>query len=199
MRREVLVAGPDSEPYRVAARPGSEWVGLRCAPGWLPPRLEVPASGVRNVRIPLGQIRHDDVTRAVLDRAGDCVDPGRLLEAYARRAARHVGADRGASARAEDRTTAMVVALLRNRNSVRAVAQQLGLSERQLHRLSLRRFGYGPKMLQRILRMRGAVQSLAAGQPSADVAAGARYADQAHLSREVRALTGSTVTSLPGR
>jgi transcriptional regulator GlxA family with amidase domain len=75
-----------------------------------------------------------------------------------------------------------------------ALADDFGLSERQLHRRCTAAFGYGPKVLDRVLRLQSAL-SLLGGVPGinlAQVAADAGYADQAHLTREVGALTGLT-------
>jgi AraC-like DNA-binding protein len=47
-------------------------------------------------------------------------------------------------------------------------------------------------MLRRVLRFRRAVALLDAGHAPADVAARTGYADQPHLSREVRALGGAS-------
>nr|WP_230416296.1 helix-turn-helix domain-containing protein [Micromonospora tarapacensis] len=57
-------------------------------------------------------------------------------------------------------------------------------------------FGYGPKTLARILRMRRALALARTGVPLAEVAARTGYADQAHLTRDTRALTGLPPTSL---
>jgi len=56
--------------------------------------------------------------------------------------------------------------------------------------------GQGPAPLRRVLRFRVAAALLAAGRPPADVAAHAGYADQPHLSREIRDLAGVTAASL---
>lgn len=66
----------------------------------------------------------------------------------------------------------------------------VALSERQLHRLSLDAFGYGPKTLTRVLRLVRALDLARSGMPYAQVAARAGYADQAHLAREVKSLAG---------
>jgi AraC-like DNA-binding protein len=71
-----------------------------------------------------------------------------------------------------------------------AVAAMLGITARQLHRRSLDAFGYGPKLLARVLRMHRALRLARAGTPLAETAARAGYADQAHLSRDVKALAG---------
>ncbi|MFP8963898.1 helix-turn-helix domain-containing protein, partial [Streptomyces nanhaiensis] len=91
---------------------------------------------------------------------------------------------------------AAVVAGLRDGLSVAEVAHGAGLSERQLHRRSLAAFGYGPKTLARVLRFRRALRLVRGGVPPASAAAGAGYADQAHLSREVRALAGVQLSVL---
>ncbi|MFC5994727.1 helix-turn-helix domain-containing protein [Pseudonocardia hispaniensis] len=66
----------------------------------------------------------------------------------------------------------------------------LGWSVRSLHRRCLAAFGYGPAVLRRILHFRAALRLADAGVPAAEVAARCGYADQPHLSREVRALAG---------
>jgi methylphosphotriester-DNA--protein-cysteine methyltransferase len=70
------------------------------------------------------------------------------------------------------------------------VAAALGVSERQLRRRTLIAIGYGPKTLARVARLRRlialdveelVVRALLAG-----------YASQAHMTEEVRRLTGRT-------
>jgi AraC-like DNA-binding protein len=77
------------------------------------------------------------------------------------------------------------------------LADELGLGERQLRRRAGAAFGYGPKVLARVLRFSAAVDRLRAepALPLADLAAEAGYADQAHLTHETRALSGLS----PGR
>ncbi|CAM5397850.1 helix-turn-helix transcriptional regulator [Streptomyces violaceorubidus] len=79
---------------------------------------------------------------------------------------------------------------------VAATADELGLGARQLHRRSLAAFGYGPKTLARILRLRRALALARTGVPFAETAARTGYADQAHLSREVRDLAGLPLREL---
>ena len=80
--------------------------------------------------------------------------------------------------------------VLRGSAGVWGLAGSIGLSERQLHRRCLNAFGYGPKMLDRVLRMNVALDHARTGIALADVAALTGYADQAHLTRDVKALTG---------
>jgi AraC-like DNA-binding protein len=74
--------------------------------------------------------------------------------------------------------------------SVRATAEGVALSERQLERLWQDRVGVGPKTFTRIVRFRRAVIAASQGKPLADVAMAHGFADQAHLTREVVAFTG---------
>ncbi|MCL9758476.1 helix-turn-helix transcriptional regulator [Frankia sp. AiPa1] len=89
-----------------------------------------------------------------------------------------------------------IVAGTRDHLRVGTLAQEVGLSERQLLRRSRRAFGYGPMTLARILRLQDALRAARLGHGLASVAAMTGYADQAHLAREVRALTGVTATHL---
>ncbi|MGI5269789.1 DUF6597 domain-containing transcriptional factor [Nonomuraea sp. CA-218870] len=89
-----------------------------------------------------------------------------------------------------------VAASLARGRGVREVAWELGLSERQLHRRSVASFGYAPKTLQRIVRFQRALRLARSGVPLADVAAIAGYTDQAHLSHDVKRLSGVTLSRL---
>jgi AraC-like DNA-binding protein len=80
---------------------------------------------------------------------------------------------------------------------VQRTAEQVGLGRRHLGTLVRAECGVSPKQLHRIARLersRSALVSAArAGRPSlAVVAANCGYADQAHLTREWRALAGCT-------
>ena len=85
---------------------------------------------------------------------------------------------------------------LRRGASVARTAELVGLGERQLHRRCQDAFGYGPKTLARILRLGRALDLARSGVPAATVAASTGYADQAHLSREVRDLAGVPLRAL---
>jgi AraC-like DNA-binding protein len=84
-----------------------------------------------------------------------------------------------------------VARLVGSGRAVADIADAVGLSDRQLHRRSLAAFGYGPKVLGRILRLQRAIGLARAGTALSATAAEAGYFDQAHLAREVRALSGA--------
>jgi AraC-like DNA-binding protein len=78
------------------------------------------------------------------------------------------------------------------------IADRIGLSTRQLQRRSTAAFGYGAKTLNRILRMQQALELVRRGVRPADSAARTGYADQSHLSRDVKGMAGVSITELMG-
>jgi AraC-like DNA-binding protein len=76
------------------------------------------------------------------------------------------------------------------RASVRALAAHVGLSERQLERLFDERIGVGVKLFGRVRRLQEAITRASAHPAWADLAADLGYADQSHLIREFKALSG---------
>src|SRR5690606_32798864 len=78
---------------------------------------------------------------------------------------------------------------------VRALADELGISERQLERWFQRAVGYGPKFFQRVVRVNAVIERVRnphAGIDWAAVASQFGFADQSHLVREFLALAGET-------
>jgi len=80
--------------------------------------------------------------------------------------------------------------------TVDEAAAALGLSARQLHRIFEVNVGVGPKAFQRVRRFQRFLQRAEAGVPLASAAADAGYSDQAHMSRDVRGLSGLTPARL---
>jgi AraC-like DNA-binding protein len=83
--------------------------------------------------------------------------------------------------------------------SARALARATHLSERQLHRRCTAAFGYGPEFLLRIHRIQRFLQLARNESRSprlADLAIDTGYADQPHLTREVRSIMGTTPAQL---
>ncbi|KND33012.1 helix-turn-helix transcriptional regulator [Streptomyces acidiscabies] len=179
----LLVAGPDTQAY-VPEGPSAAWAGLRFYPGTAPALLGVPAHELRDRRVELADLWPAPEVRRLTARIAAAPDPARGLEELA--------LERAAP---PDQLLSELVTALDTGRSVSATADELGLGARQLHRRSLWAFGYGPKTLARILRLQRALGLLRNGVPPAETAARAGYADQAHLTREARELTGET----PGR
>ncbi|MGH6912960.1 MAG: helix-turn-helix domain-containing protein, partial [Geminicoccales bacterium] len=168
-------------------------VGVRLRPG-AAPALGLPASELLDRATPLGDIwRVDDVPglveqpsiaarlavaeAALARRLADAAAPDQRIAAATRWLARHP------QGRIED------------------LARWLDVGDRRLHRRFTAAVGYGPKTFQRVARLQRLL-ALAGARPAgglALLAAEAGYADQAHMSREVRALAGrSPGALLPG-
>lgn len=185
---DLLVAGPDTHAQTVEARAGSLYVGLRFAPGTGPTVLGVPASELRDQRVPLDALWSGPTVRDLAEQLAEASDTGAAMESLAVQRLQENGP--------LDPLLAEVVAELQAGRPVAALADTVGLSERQLHRRCLAAFGYGPKALARIFRMRRARGLARDHVPFAEVAAIAGYADQPHLAREVKALTGVSLSAL---
>jgi AraC-like DNA-binding protein len=202
----LLVAGPDTAPRPVLRAARHAAAGLRFAPGVLPSLLAVPASALRDERVPLATL-HGHLGREAAARLGELTasaahpvaagDPAPTGDPWPVAALRVLAdvAARLPGAAPEPRVRAAAGRLAAGASAA-ATADALGWTTRSLHRRCLVAFGYGPAVLRRVLRFRRASALLAAGVPIAEVAARAGYADQPHLSREVRALAGVAPTSL---
>ncbi|MFF9485176.1 helix-turn-helix domain-containing protein [Streptomyces sp. NPDC014676] len=177
----LLVAGPDTRAHLTEGRP-SAWAGVRFPPGTAPALLGVPAHELRDLRVALSDLWPAADVRRMTARVNAADDPAHGLEDLALR--------RAAETPPPDPLLGRLVTALDAGRPVAATADELGVGARQLHRRSLAAFGYGPKTLARILRMRRALALARTGVPLAETATRTGYADQAHLSREIRDLTG---------
>ncbi|HZX06516.1 helix-turn-helix domain-containing protein [Kribbella sp.] len=185
MDDELYVAGPDDRAWVGSAPRGTRYAGIRFAPGAAPGFFGVPARELLNELVPLADLWSPNRTRRLLDRILPAPDQPTALDLEVARLAEEP----------TDALTAQVLhsvrsGLLRGTAGVSRLAGTIGLSERQLHRRCLDAFGYGPKLLDRVLWMNVALDHARTGLPLADVAMITGYADQAHLTRDVKALTG---------
>lgn len=76
---------------------------------------------------------------------------------------------------------------------IAAIAAHAGFSQRRVLDLFRDAVGVSPKRYARLLRLQRALPQLAAGARAIDVAAATGYADEAHLHRELRDVTGLSV------
>jgi AraC-like DNA-binding protein len=183
----LFVAGPDTRAHRTSTS-GALLVGVRFRPGRAPAGLGVPASAVRDERVDLDQLWPAESVRRLADE---------LAATSSVLAAEQVLARSVASVGGEwDPAAPRLLELVARGERVASVADALGWSERQLHRRSLQAFGYGPKVLGRIVRFDRAVRMARRGTGLASVAYETGYADQAHLAREVKTLAGVPMTAL---
>jgi AraC-like DNA-binding protein len=179
--RELIVAGPDTGPREVLLPANASSCAVRLRPGAAGAFLGMPASELRDRHVAASDVWGAPVTELEDGLAG--AGPARRLELLlTMAAARETTPDALAGAAA--------AALARPAARVAAVAAELGVSERSLNRRILAAVGYGPKTLARVARLR---RLIAIGdEPLASRAYAAGYASQAHMSEEVRRLTGTT-------
>jgi AraC-like DNA-binding protein len=189
----LMIAGPDTGPIIEAVAVDARIVGIRFQPGAAPAWLGIQAFEIANTRIPLADIwgRRAETLAARLFETETTGAALSLLE-------QTIVGDLSASRRPDhrDRTLRHTLhrRLMTEESHVRELAVDLGMSERSLRRHCRELFGYGPKTFARILRFQRFLSRLRAGPrlPLSALAALCGYADQAHLSREVRRLTGLT-------
>ena len=195
--RGAYLAGPDTGPVRTVMKAGGVIVGGRFRPSAGGPARGVPLSELRDQRVDLADLRPSEARRLP-----GTLDPDTAAARVVELAAALV-ADGG-----PDPAAARAAALLADpRARAEDVAAEIGLSMRQLRRRCHAVVGYGPKTLQRVLRFRRFVARIDASPPGgqagvhpghdlAALAAEAGYADQAHLTRECRALAGLSPAAL---
>ncbi|MET7394671.1 helix-turn-helix domain-containing protein [Dactylosporangium sp. NPDC005572] len=185
MDGRLVVAGPDTVAHLADPPAGQRLTAIRFAPGTAAGILGIPADELRDLRVPLDDLWGEKRARQLAERLAEAPDRAAALEAAL------IGVGDPAEAWIDS-----VTARLRAGAPVAAVANDVGFSERQLHRRSLTVFGYGLKTLSRILRLNRALDLARGGMAFGTVAATSGYADQAHLAREVRALAGAPLTEV---
>ncbi|KAA0022243.1 helix-turn-helix transcriptional regulator [Antrihabitans cavernicola] len=178
------LVGPTMTPEVAHLAAGTTIHGLRLRPGSVRAALGIPANELRGQVLPL-----DDV----VDRAAS-----ELLTRAAFRNRRAAAALQNRWADSDRRIDGVIADLGRDdAPDIDDVASAAGLSGRQLRRLVVEHAGVGPKELQRVQRLHRFLRAAASSDSSlADLAAQLGYADQAHLTRDVKRLTGLTPAAL---
>ena len=173
MNDAVLIAGPDTTAF-LSDQHSPLATGIRFRPGALPRLLGVPAGELHNQRVALDAVRPELTGGSLMSRTARLLgrEPNRETAPWRLAQLRHITQRFAGGA------------------SVQHVADEIGWSTRTLQRQCVAVYGYGPATLRRVLRFREAVRLLRSGHTVADAAAQVGYADQSHLSRQVRELAG---------
>ncbi|WP_327072886.1 helix-turn-helix domain-containing protein [Kitasatospora purpeofusca] len=221
------VVGPDRAPRTVPVPGGAVLAGVRFRPGAAGLLLRaIPVRELCDLQVPLAEVVGAPVAERLGERCAEGLGEGLVERGGEWEGERRAGAGGPAEVAAvlddfvasrvpgwaPDRAVERAVVALGRPEGVRLpdLAAELGLSERQLRRRVTDAVGYGPKTLQAVLRFRRAVARARSGGGGsgegagavpglAAVAAQAGYADQAHLTREVRRWSGVSPTVLLGR
>jgi AraC-like DNA-binding protein len=188
------VAGPMTRPVYYPIDAGTEIVAVRLRPGVAHRLLGESAKALLNQDIPLRDLwpgHRAAPWEEVIAKRGESAKLAAITEAVSAR----LGTD--GAGRLDD--FAMHAAVWMAGHPCASLDDLSGLSrlgERQIRRHFDEAIGYGPKKLQRILRLQRllwlANQQFAPVPNLAHLSFAAGYADQSHMTREVVALTGAS-------
>jgi AraC-like DNA-binding protein len=185
------LAGPATQPVMVRIPPGATVLGVRFGPGATGAALGVAAREMRDQVVALDAL-WGPAAAALAERlagAPPAERPGLLADAVTQRLR---------DARPPDAAVARASGLLARGMPVAAASREVAIGDRHLRRRFHDAVGYGPKTLQRVLRLRRFL-ALAEADDVRDLAraaAEAGYADQPHLTRECGELAGLTPAAL---
>ncbi|MTD53602.1 helix-turn-helix domain-containing protein [Amycolatopsis sp. RM579] len=177
---EAVFAGPALCADLVPLTAGTHVRGLRFRTEALGPVLRLPAEELRDKTLTLSAVLPDRVMRTVAEqvwagRFPDVLRPS-PIDARVRHGVRELFVTGAA---------------------VGDVADELGVTERHLRRLFLDHTGMSPKAVQRVGRFQRFLHAADTSRAGlAELAAATGFADQAHLTREVRSLAGLTPGAL---
>lgn len=193
----LFVAGPDTTAVPVTARPGTTFTGIRFRPGHAAAVLGAPAAAVRDQRPDLAEVWGAAAADAVTAGLATAATPARALVVLEHAVRRRVRRVEPSDTLIDGVVEALGSGGRRGPGTVARLADDLGVTERTLHRRCTAAVGYGPKTLDRVLRLRRALAFAGAGcHGLGAIAAASGYADQAHFTREVGRLAGETPSEL---
>lgn len=187
----LTIVGARTQPATHTLEPGTETAGLRLRPGATEALLGVPGAALVDETVDVNVVLGRAGARLAdkVEAAADLVQ----VQQYLMNAVSD-------GPRVDPFVGALVERLGPWRNTaVRDLPDELFVSERQLRRRCQAATGLAPKALQRVLRFQGFVAlvqaAIAQGRSPAErrvawFATVTGYADQAHLARECRRLTG---------
>ena len=186
----LFVAGPDVVASHPDLKAGAELIGVRFQPGAAVSWLGLPMREIVGRQIDLTEV-WGPRARALAERLGGGRNQAVRVEEFQRALIGMLG-----QIAAPAREMRAAFAMIERGGQTHGLAHRLNLSERTLRRRFDEHFGYGPKMLERILRFqRFLTLARQEAMPLAEIAVAAGYTDQPHLNRDTLALSGRT----PGR
>jgi AraC-like DNA-binding protein len=189
----IYVYGPDLSRAAIALASTAPLVGLRFRAGAAAKWLGVGAPEIVGVGLPLeffGSGRAHDLARSLGTRDESQALAVRLEEALIPTVSDATVLERPC--------IDTVLELLEREHAkggfLNALRRAYDLSERSVRRETMRVFGYGPKALERIYRVQRFLRFARSPRPAklAWLASACGFSDQAHMTREVRAIAGLT-------
>jgi AraC-like DNA-binding protein len=187
------LCGPDTCGWGFDLPPGTAISGVRFRPGAAAAVLRLDACAVRDVRVPLADVLGAKTDRILSERLADAAEPAGRLSVLE-------DAVRGRDTEPSAHPTADLAALVASdpRHGIERLAEDTGVSSRQLRRRFDRDVGYGPAFFARVARLqrfaRAATRWPRRGLAELAVLAG--YVDQPHLAKDCRAIARMTPREL---
>jgi AraC-like DNA-binding protein len=187
----IMLCGPETTAWTFELPVGTTAVGARFRPGGASHIFGLDLSTVRNQVVPFGKVVGDEAADHLARTLGQRADLESRRSALERWLACRITERKP---RTDEFADAVLLQLV---TSPRATPGELGapfgLTTRQVHRRSLQLFGYGSSVLARLIRFQRFLSLSEAAGSSARLgllAVEAGFADQAHLIRDCRAITG---------
>lgn len=205
---EPFVVGPASAAALVAMPAGTTIIGARILPGRVGRAFGISAVELLDRHVELAALWGSRTARSLRLCVNDAASIEREeMNACAERhpflvlnaLAAFLAKSSVQPSKLDEAASAAVQRLMQPDAAVDGVARSLGLGSRQLLRRVQVATGYGPKQLQRILRFQRLLVEVHRAGPAASLARLAidlGYSDQAHMTREVVALSGLTPREL---
>ena len=181
------VAGPDATTRWTSLREGTVIAGLRLRPGTVRSIVGCPAGLILNGGALLSDLAPGaGALHQRLLMTANLADRHALLEDWVRTAIARNGT--------VDHAVVAACRLLAAdpQLEIGEISRQFNWNVRTIHRQFRAACGYGPKHFHRIMRLQKAIRVVQATAPArlAEAAHVAGYADQAHMNRDFRDLTG---------
>ncbi|MBW7945093.1 MAG: helix-turn-helix domain-containing protein [Sphingomonadaceae bacterium] len=188
---DVLFFGANARPFKVRVRGPFFIVGIALRPSGWRALSGHPASDFADRMVRLADVWNEDA-EAQLATVAKLTDDDAIVSICeeAITAQLKMSASGRVNAAMQHLET---VARLDSATRVEDLAEQLGISSRQLERLSTAHFGHTPKTVMRrsrFLDMAAAMRGL--GDPDDEYLAALRYFDQSHRTREFKHFIGMT-------
>ena len=194
---DVYAFGGRQRVHRKQIRGGQRVVTARLQLGAAEAVLGVSATALAARIVPLDELWGDAATRRLCARLADAPDAASAAAVLERAIAEPPAV---AEARRERVELALAAAERLPCANVRAVADDLRVSERHLRRVFHEIVGMSPKAFTKLMRFHRALRAARADAHAswATIAATAGYYDQAHLIADFRAIAGVTPPALLG-
>jgi AraC-like DNA-binding protein len=192
---EVMVTLMRTAPGRFSSSGrGSLVIGL-LSPHALVRVLQAPLDGLADRRVPLAHFCGNAEQRRLLATVRNAASSADRVRRLGHWIEQRLAAC-GSLSLAQRRAASASRLLTSGDEEVDTVAGRIGTSRRQLERDFRRWLGTSPAHLVRLVRFQRAVSAIFRGVSLANTAMDCDYADQAHLTRSLRGLTGTTPQAL---